>query len=180
MSSRFVIISGCSGGGKSTLLAELARRGHAVVPEPGRRIIAEERAGAGKALPWVDLLGFLHRASEMGRADCAWAARQPGRVFFDRGLVDAAIGLLHVDGIPLDRTLGDHRFHQTVFMAPPWPAIYRSDADRQHDFRAAEAEYYRLTRGYTSLGYTLSVLPRVSPEARADHVLARLADTPAC
>jgi predicted ATPase len=36
---RFVVISGCSGGGKSTLLAELARRGHAVVEEPGRRIV---------------------------------------------------------------------------------------------------------------------------------------------
>lgn len=29
--SRHVVITGCSGGGKSTLLAELARRGHAVV-----------------------------------------------------------------------------------------------------------------------------------------------------
>jgi predicted ATPase len=29
--NRFVVISGCSGGGKSTLPAELARRGHAVV-----------------------------------------------------------------------------------------------------------------------------------------------------
>ncbi|MPT22826.1 MAG: ATPase, partial [Starkeya sp.] len=39
---RFVVISGCSGGGKSTLLTELARRGFAVVEEPGRRIVAEE------------------------------------------------------------------------------------------------------------------------------------------
>jgi predicted ATPase len=30
----FVVISGCSGGGKSTLLSELQRRGHAVVEEP--------------------------------------------------------------------------------------------------------------------------------------------------
>ena len=37
------VISGCSGGGKSTLLMELARRGHAVVDEPGRRIV---QAGA--------------------------------------------------------------------------------------------------------------------------------------
>jgi hypothetical protein len=51
-SGRFlVMISGYSGGGKSTLLAELARRGHATVPEPGRRILAEERAVDGRALP---------------------------------------------------------------------------------------------------------------------------------
>ena len=47
----FVMISGFSSGGKSTLLAELARRGYSVVAEPGRRIIAEARAGDGRALP---------------------------------------------------------------------------------------------------------------------------------
>jgi predicted ATPase len=46
---RFVAISGCSGGGKSTLLFELKRRGYAVVEEPGRRIIAEELSGSGQA-----------------------------------------------------------------------------------------------------------------------------------
>lgn len=47
----FVVISGCSGGGKSTLLAELSRRGHTVVEEPGMRIVTEERLGNGRGLP---------------------------------------------------------------------------------------------------------------------------------
>jgi predicted ATPase len=33
--NRFVVISGCSGGGKSTLLAELAARGFAWWRSPG-------------------------------------------------------------------------------------------------------------------------------------------------
>ena len=37
-----VVVSGCSGGGKSTLLAELALRGYAVFPEPGRQIVKEQ------------------------------------------------------------------------------------------------------------------------------------------
>jgi predicted ATPase len=37
MSERFVLLSGCSGGGKSALLAELHARGYHVVEEPGRR-----------------------------------------------------------------------------------------------------------------------------------------------
>ena len=81
---RFVIISGCSGGGKSTLLAELERRGYAVVHEPGRRIAAEERAGDGRALPWVDPEAFARRAVEMALADRRDAERLGGRVFFDR------------------------------------------------------------------------------------------------
>ena len=36
---RFVVISACSSGGKSTLIAELGKRGYAVVDEPGRRIV---------------------------------------------------------------------------------------------------------------------------------------------
>jgi predicted ATPase len=52
--NRFVVIPGCSGGGKSVLLAELGRRGYAVVEEPGRRIVREGMEGEGSALPWVD------------------------------------------------------------------------------------------------------------------------------
>jgi predicted ATPase len=45
--NRFVVISGCSGGGKSTLLIELGQRGYATVEEPGRRIVKDETLGAG-------------------------------------------------------------------------------------------------------------------------------------
>jgi predicted ATPase len=64
MQPLYVVISGCSGGGKSTLLAELARRGFGVVEEPGRRIIREEglRPEAGMEV-------FLHRCFALACAD---------------------------------------------------------------------------------------------------------------
>ena len=74
---RFVVISGCSGGGKSTLLRELARRGHPVVDEPGRRIVKEELEGKGSALPWVNGVAFARRAVELALADRAAANRPP-------------------------------------------------------------------------------------------------------
>ncbi|WP_410012764.1 AAA family ATPase [Sodalis sp. C49] len=40
--NRLIVISGCSGGGKSTLLAELKRRGYTVVEEPGRHGIRSD------------------------------------------------------------------------------------------------------------------------------------------
>jgi predicted ATPase len=49
---------------KSTLLAELGRRGYAVVEEPGRRIVKNELEGEGSALPWVDETAFARRASQ--------------------------------------------------------------------------------------------------------------------
>src|SRR4029077_19866466 len=103
---RFVVISGCSSGGKSTLIAELGRRGYAVVDEPGRRIVKEELARGGSALPWVDGVAFARRAMEIALADRAAAGSLDGWVFSDRGLIDAAGALEHMTGKPVLRALG--------------------------------------------------------------------------
>lgn len=86
LKKRFVVISGCSGSGKSTLLGELSRRGYSVVEEPGRRIVLEEIAHEGTALPWVDMDAFLRRAVTMPLADRVFASTLEGWVFFDGGL----------------------------------------------------------------------------------------------
>lgn len=130
---RHVILSGCSGGGKSTLLAELGRRGFDIVEEPGRRIVAEEQRGTGAALPWVNLEAFARRAIALSLADRARVAGSDRWVFFDRGLIDAAVALDHAAGVPLAETLYGHpRFHPKVFLTPPWPEIYGTDGERRH------------------------------------------------
>jgi len=170
-----VVLSGCSGGGKSSLLAELRRRGHAVVEEPGRRIVQEESRRGGSALPWIDPAGFALRAIAMAAADLEVAAHASGLVFFDRGLVDAACALEQVTGTPMRKTLvGLPRYHPLVFLAPPWPEIYRTDPERRHGLEAAMAEHERLERAYPALGYEVALLPKASVAARAAFVLGRL------
>ena len=174
MSERFVVLSGCSGGGKSSLLAELVRRGHAVVEEPGRRIVEAEARMGGTALPWNDPEAFARRAVETALADRA-AAPTEGRVFFDRGLVDAAVALEQATGVPETERLGRmHRYGRQVFLTPPWPEIYVTDAGRRHGYDEAVAEYDRLNAAYAALGYEIAILPRIGIGARADFVLARL------
>ncbi|HME25991.1 MAG TPA: AAA family ATPase [Acetobacteraceae bacterium] len=108
--NRFVVISGCSGGGKSSLLAELRQRGHATVEEPGRRIVKEELLGDGSALPWVNETAFARRAVALALADRTALGRVAGWVFFDRGLIDAAAALQHLTGEPTLAALGQwHR-----------------------------------------------------------------------
>jgi predicted ATPase len=173
--SRFVVISGCSGGGKSTLLAELARRGHAIVEEPGRRIVREEIDHGGSALPWLDEAAFLHRALTMSVADQISAGTHEGWVFFDRGLVDAAAGIQHLTSEPVQALLGEtQRYHKRVFMTPPWPEIYLSDPERRHGLDSAMAEYSRLLEIYPSLDYEVSILPKIGVRERADFVLKAL------
>ena len=174
--SRFVILSGCSGGGKSTLLDELARRGHAIVPEPGRRVVREEQASGGTALPWVDTAAFIDRIIAMAEADYADAAANPGWTFFDRGLFDAisALGNLNNTPLPAER-LARYPYHRQVFLTPPWPEIYATDGERQHGLAEAEIEYNRLLRDYPAQGYETVILPKLPVTARADFVEARLA-----
>jgi predicted ATPase len=174
--NRFVVISGCSGGGKSTLLDELGRRGYAIVEEPGRRIVREEMLGEGTALPGVDPLAFARRAVALALADRKEARRLRGWVFFDRGLIDASVAVQHLSGEPaLARVRRSHRYHQRVFLAPPWPEIYVTDNERQHGFDAAIAEYERLVVAYPALGYETTVLPKVGVAERAEIVLRTLA-----
>lgn len=173
-SDNLVIISGCSGGGKSTLLSELARRGYATVEEPGRRIVAAEMSADGTALPWIDMEAFARLAVSLSLADRAQVP-DSGWVFFDRGLIDAASALHHVCGDGFVYTLKtEHRYNPLVFMTPPWPDIYVTDNERQHDFSAAEAEYERLLRDYQALGYDTVTLAKCSVNERADTVLRLL------
>lgn len=172
---RLTIISGCSGGGKSTLLAELARRGFATVEEPGRRIVKAEMERGGSALPWLDLEAFLRKAIDLSLTDLVAAEAEPGHVFFDRGLFDAASGLAELTGEPALERLGVRdRYGELVFLAPPWSQIYETDAERRHGMDAAQDEYRRLLRDYPAHGFQVAELPLKSVAERADFVLSML------
>lgn len=172
---RFVVISGCSAGGKSTLLAEIARRGYATVEEPGRRIVKEQLKRGGSALPWIDREAFCAAAFAQALEDRAQAAGLAGWIFFDRSLIDAAAGLERATGEPVANILRpSHRYHQRVFIAPPWPEIHSADAHRRHGLEEALIEHQHLLTVFPALGYTLMLLPKVSVAARADFVLQTL------
>jgi len=181
MTNRFVILSGCSGGGKSTLLGELAQRGFATQQEPGRRIVAEALVRRGSALPWVDPRAFLERALALALEDRRLWAGHTGWVFFDRGLVDAASGIAALDGGEgLMRLGGRLRYHKTVFFTPPWPEIYVRDPERRHTLDQAQGEYDRLLVDFPRLGYDVVVLPKTDVVSRANFVMSRLGLPLAC
>lgn len=167
---RRVVLSGCSGGGKSALLAELASRGFATVEEPGRRVIAAERAGGGSGFPWEDAVRFADLAFWMAVGDHGAAYEDP--TFFDRSALDQAAwyartGRKAPGEVPV--------YWKDVYMAPPWRDIFSVDADRRHGFDEARDEYEDLMQRFPDWGYHCVTLPRTSVASRADWVLARLA-----
>ena len=93
------------------------------------------------------------------------------------GLIDAAAALQHLTSEPTLATLGQaHRYHPRAFLVPPWPEIYVPDPERRHGPDVAVAEYQRLLDVYPSLGYEVTVLPKVGAPERADFVLRALAE----
>ena len=172
-----VVISGCSGGGKSTLLAALAVQGFEVVQEPGRRVIAEERASGGDALPWLNTRAFVDRLVAMSTNDLN--TDSDGWIFFDRGFVDAMSALSQITGDPLpDCLYNGHHYHPRVFLTPPWLEIFENDADRRHGFSQAVEEFERLELVYPALGYEVITVPKTSVEQRVTFVLRQLGILP--
>ncbi len=177
-SDRLVVISGCSGGGKSSLLAELARRGFACYPEAGRQVVREQLFVGGDALPWADLGKFLELTISRAMNHMIDAAAGNELAFFDRGFIDQ-IGGYAALGVPvpaaMNRAAALLRYRRIVFMVPPWREIYRTDEERRHGFDDAVGAYQTLLKTYRSYGYDLLEIPHDSIAARADFVIARLA-----
>lgn len=173
-----VILTGGPGAGKTTLLAELGTMGYATVEESARAIIAERLTREASRRP--DLPTF---AREILHRDIEKYRRQPHTsnwVFFDRGVIDALGMLQEVAPLPereLVAMLSTYAFHPSVFILPPWEAIYANDSERDQSFAEAVNVHARLVRWYRSCGYVLREVPRLTVPQRAQHVLRILTET---
>lgn len=175
-SHRLIVVSGCSGGGKSSLLSELARRGYEVFPEPGRQIVKEQLHIEGEALPWKDASRFTELCLSRALYFFNMARPDRGPVFFDRSIVDALTGYsrLGLEIPPSFRRAAQlYRYAETIFLTPPWKELFANDCERRHSFADAVGEYEALCESYPSYGYRIKIVPKLSVSARADFILAK-------
>jgi predicted ATPase len=176
-SSQFIVLSGCSGGGKSSLLAELGRRGFATYEEPGRQVVKEQLYVGGDALPWADAGKFIELTISRSIYHLVTAARGERMSFFDRGIIDQLAGFADLN-LPVPAHLAAaakrFRYNDKVFMVPPWPAIFTTDSERRHSFEDAVAAYITLLRTYQRFGYRAVLVPQLDIRGRADFVISSL------
>ena len=171
MSARRILVTGCSGGGKSTLVTGLGRLGWSTVAEPGRRIVRSASGPGDPRLPWNDPVAFARAALKLATHDYLAAK---GTALFDRGIVDAVLALRRA-GAEADETLLErYRYDDTVWLAPPWPELFAGDAERRHDLATAEAEYADLAQTIPNLGYRVVTLPKLPRDERTAWLAARL------
>ena len=174
---RMVVVSGCSGGGKSTLLQEMALRGYPVYPEPGRQIVKEQLSIGGDGLPWDDKLKFTELC--VSRAMFFYNTARPTDkpALFDRSMLDNIAGFGRL-GLPvppyMTEALQRYRYAKRVFMVPPWKELFATDAERQHAFEAAEAEFESLLKAYPANGYEVVLIPKGTLSERASFLEQQL------
>jgi len=171
--NNYVIISGCSGGGKSTLLSELASRGYSVILEPGRQIVKEQTAINGDALPWTNLKKFLDLALSRYLFQFNSQKDQQQLLFFDRGIIDS-VQLNTSQPEYFRNAAKNFRYNRLVFLVPPWQEIFTSDKERKHSFESAKNEFNELLIKYKNFGYETILIPKVSVKERADFILEKL------
>lgn len=171
----FVIITGGPGAGKTTLIDRMRAAGYGCSPEVGRAIIQDQLAIGGRAMHLTDPLLF---AEVMLSWEIRAHREAAGRVFFDRGIPDLA-GYFLLLGLPVPDhvtvAIEKFRYHRTVFVARPWRAIYRQDAERRQDFDEAVRTHDAMVAAYGRHGYRVVPLPEADVDSRMTFILDTLA-----
>ncbi|MEZ5865600.1 MAG: AAA family ATPase [Geminicoccaceae bacterium] len=171
---QFIVLTGASGGGKSSIIEALAARGFTTVPEAGRRIVLEQRATGGDATPWQDRVKFRDRLFARSVEAYEAMAGCPGPVFFDRGMVEA-LAYSRLLGLPVPEewlaVVGRCRYARTVLVTPPWRAVFENDGERQKTWPEVLDDYRATVETYAAFGYRPVIVPRASVAERVAFVL---------
>lgn len=175
-----IVVTGAPGAGKTTLLLALQARGHTIVSDSARSIIQDRRRRGLSPRP--DPSAFSQETLRMDIENFARHAASQGRVFFERGVLDALCGIDRVT--PLSESelriwLSKYQYFPMVFVLPPWKAIYVNDAERDHTFEHAVWVNGITQAWYRRCGYEVLEVPMGSVDERCSVVLQALANSDA-
>jgi predicted ATPase len=171
------VITGGPGVGKTTTLELLAKQGFTTVPESARDVIAaQQRAGAEGLLPWTDFIGFQYLVlDEQLRRERA-ASGNP--VFLDRGVIDA-LAYCRVFDKPIPDALALHARadrYGHVFLLDQL-SHYATDMQRKEDPQTARKLHEAIGDAYRLVGYRVTRVPAIAPEARVALIIAQSVGT---
>src|SRR5262249_5963036 len=166
------------GAGKTTLLRELAALGYVTVEESARAIIAERLARGESRRP--DPLTFAREILARDTEKYVSRSHAAKWGFYDRGVIEALGIIQEVSLLPAQElaSMPDvYAFHRSVFVLPPWEAIYTTDSERDQSFVDAVNVHAKIVRWYNSCGYVLHEVPCLPSQQRAQYVLQVLAES---
>jgi predicted ATPase len=179
-----VVLTGAPHSGKTSLVDELARRGHRVVHEAAIGIIDEllEEHGSPGAQIWrrTHVREFQERIAQRQLAlERAAHADAATLCFCDRGLVDGLV-YFELGGVEPSQSVLDavahSRYDLAILCELVLPFSPRLETGRTSDLQRACDIEALLERTYARYGYEFLRLPAILPvAARADRLLELLA-----
>lgn len=177
MNQRY-ILTGAPGSGKTSILAELAKRGFSSIDEPARRVLAQQRLIEGEGV--YDKNPFLFKELMLSRMLYDFDGVNADEItFFDRGLPDL-IAYRKCFNLDVGSELNAsrlYRYNTIVFFAPAWEQIYSNDSERRLTFNASLVFEQDLREAYTELGYQLIDIPLLPLSERVSFIVNRVASS---
>ncbi|MDU1906164.1 MAG: AAA family ATPase [Dysgonomonas sp.] len=173
----FFILTGGPGSGKTSVLYELRNQGYKCVEELGRKIIKQQLAIGGDAIPWKDAQAYAELMLEYSINDYVSLERSEEIYFFDRGIPDT-YGYAKLVGLDVTLSLlcalRDYQYNSKVFIFPPWKDVYENDNERKQDFEEAVDTYDMMMSVYGELGYELIIVPVGTIQERVNFLLSNV------
>ena len=170
------IITGAPGTGKTVLINELKKKGFSSSTEISREIIAEQIASGGDIVPWKNFEEFSKRVAILRKVQFENAPENTLH-FFDRSLLDV-IAYMKVDHLSIPKYLNNDcqniEYANTVFYTPIWEEIYSIDTERKEGIERAKLIEKILIDTYTTFGYTLIEIPKLSIKERVVFILSEI------
>jgi len=165
------VITGGPGCGKTTVLDILERMGCTVLGESARKLIIEEQAKGGRALPWDDWQNFQTAVLRM-------QLRREGEitetVFLDRAAIDTiAYYRLHGQEPPADVLAACAKNGYALIFLLDQPPQYEADAQRKENPETAARISRLIEEAYAERGCKIIKVPVLPPMERAQFILEK-------
>ena len=167
--SQWIIITGSTSSGKSTLIEELAKQGHKTVPEMAR-VVIDEKIAQGESINEIRSdEGLFQKEVFERKLKLEKKLPREERLFFDRGIPDslAYFTIAGVDPAPYIKFCEPGLYRHVFFLEQlDWDQDYaRTETPEQ------VAQIGTLLKAvYADLGYEVITVPKMSIEERAQFI----------
>ena len=174
--NNYYIFTGPFGGGKSSVIKELANKNYITVKEPAREVLSVQRVIDGLAV--YDKKPMFFKEWMLAKTIFDYQNYQYTKepVFFDRAIPDV-IAYSDVFNIARgDEVRASQRFNynKRVFYFPAWQRIYMTDEDRKLDYNESAQFGENLKIIYQKLGYELIEVPCIPINERSQFILQHI------
>ena len=167
-----IVITGASGSGKTAVIEELSKLGHAVLTESARELIIHKMEKGSNHLPWADWCAFQLKLMDIQ------LKREAGiktLTFLDRGIIDE-VPYFWVNGAeppPELVKVCSEAGYAMVFFLETLPE-YKTDSERWEDFETIQKLAELTERAYREFGYEPVKVPVLPPAERARFILEKV------